>query len=126
MSVVRNDATGEQILTARRCSNVARLSLFTQVIKEKRQEKYSGQVSCRRNLLDIAMDMHDDQTGLTMDDEQLCAQVFTFLVAGHETTSTSMSWTLNELAKYPGIQEKIRKEANKVLGDGTYTIVSML
>lgn len=68
------------------------------------------------------MDMVDDQTGMKMDDEQLRAQVFTFLFAGHETTSASMSWTLYELAKQPEIQEKIRKEANEVLGDGTYSI----
>ena len=62
----------------------------------------------------------------SLDDEQLRAQVFALLAAGHETTSVSMSWTLNELEKYPGIQEKIRTEANEVLGDGRYTIVSML
>lgn len=100
------------------------MSFFAQVIKEKRQEKHSGKVSCPRNLLDIAMDMYDDQTGL--DDEQLRAQVFTFLAAGHETTSVSMSWTLNELAKHPRIEEKIRTEANEVPGDGRYKIVSML
>ncbi len=67
--------------------------------------------------------MVDDQTGFGMDDEQLRAQVFTFLFAGHETTGVSMSWTLYELAKYPEIQEKIRKEANEVLGDGMYFII---
>ena len=92
--------------------------LYTQVIKERRQLKKAGKSSSRRDLLDLAMEMHDDQTGLAMDDEQLCAQVFTFLVAGHETTSVSMSWTLYELAKYPEIQEKIRREANEVLGVG--------
>ena len=71
------------------------------------------------------MDMHDDETGLAMDDEQLRAQVFTFLFAGHETTSVSMSWTLYELAKYPEIQEKIRKEANEVLGNGKWSVLFM-
>ena len=61
-----------------------------------------------------------------MDDEQLRAQVFTFLFAGHETTSVSMSWTLYELAKYPEIQEKIRREANEVLGDGKDTGLNIL
>ena len=69
------------------------------------------------------MDMADDQTGARMDDDQLRALVFTFLFAGHETTGVGMSWTLYELAKYPKIQEKIRKEANEVLGDGTYPLL---
>ena len=86
--------------------------------------KHMGKQPTRRDLLDIAMDMVDDQTGVGMDDEQLRAQVFTFLFAGHETTGVSMSWTLYELAKRPEIQEKIRKEANEVLGDGRLLFVS--
>ena len=79
-----------------------------------------GRQPARRNLLDIAMDTVDDRTGTRLDDYQLRALVFTFLFAGHETTGVSMSWTLYELAKYPQIQEKIRKEAKEVLGDGMY------
>ena len=85
--------------------------------------KETGRQPARRDLLDIAMDMADDQTGARMDDDQLRALVFTFLFAGHETTGVGMSWTLYELAKYPKIQEKIRKEANEVLGDGTYPLL---
>ena len=79
-----------------------------------------GKTPNHRDLLDIIMDMVDDQTGVGMDDDQLRAQVFSFLLAGHETTSVSLSWTLYELAKHPEIQEKIKKEADEVLGGGTY------
>jgi len=89
------------------------------VIKGRRQLKKTSNTSRNRDLLDMAMDMPDDQTGLTMDDEQLCAQVFAFLFAGQESTSVTMAWTLYELAKYPDMQEKIREEANEVLGDGS-------
>lgn len=89
------------------------------VIKERHLMREMGRQAARRDLLDIAMDMVDEQTGARMDDDQLRALVFTFLFAGHETTGVSMSWTLYELAKCPKIQEKIRKEANEVLGDGT-------
>ena len=82
-----------------------------------------GRQPACRNLLDIAMDMVDDRTGTRLDDYQLRALVFTFLFAGHETTGVSMSWTLYELAKYPQIQETIRKEANEVLGDGMYCLL---
>jgi len=82
-----------------------------------------GRQPASRNLLDIAMDMVDDRTGTRLDDYQLRALVFTFLFAGHETTGVSMSWTLYELAKYPQIQETIRKEANEVLGDGMYCLL---
>ena len=37
-------------------------------------------------------------------------QVMTFLGAGHDTTATSVAWTLMMLAKNPEIQSKLRTE----------------
>ena len=63
-----------------------------------------------KDLLNLLLEMYDEETGKGFDDEELRAQVFTFMLAGHETTSTSLSWTLYELAKKPEIQDKIRRE----------------
>ncbi|KAF7300112.1 hypothetical protein MKEN_01334400 [Mycena kentingensis (nom. inval.)] len=43
-------------------------------------------------------------------DEDVIAQVPTFLVAGHETTSTAVSWALYALSLAPHIQAKLRAE----------------
>ena len=40
------------------------------------------------------------------------------MLAGHETTSAALAWTLYELAKNPLIQEKVRAEINAVLYEG--------
>ena len=65
------------------------------------------------------MDQYDEETGATMDDELLRAQVFTFMLAGHETTSTSMMWTLYELARHSDIAEQIREEIQLVMKDSS-------
>lgn len=65
------------------------------------------------------MDQYDEETGSTMDDELLRAQVFTFMLAGHETTSVSMMWTLYELARHPDIVEQIREELQLIMKDSS-------
>jgi len=37
----------------------------------------------------------------------------TILVAGHETTSTTMSWLFLELARNPKVQSRLRSEIRK-------------
>ena len=51
------------------------------------------------------------------------------MLAGHETTSVALAWTLYELAKNPLIQEKVRAEINAVIREGnelTWDIVEEL
>jgi len=50
----------------------------------------------------------DPKTQLTKD--EMISQMAAFLLAGHETTGSSLTWTLWELAKHPEIQDKIRHE----------------
>ena len=40
----------------------------------------------------------------------MTAQMSTLTFAGHETTSSTISWLLWELAKHPEFQEKLREE----------------
>ncbi|RIB21088.1 cytochrome P450 [Gigaspora rosea] len=49
--------------------------------------------------------------------EELISQVMTLLIAGHETTSTSLSWILYFLAKNPDIQDRLRKEVFEAFTD---------
>jgi cytochrome P450 len=71
--------------------------------------------SRRKDLLDLLLEAVDDETGQGMDEEELHSQLFVFLVAGHDTSSTALSWVLYFLAQYPDIQEKLRSEVKETL-----------
>ncbi|KAG6879902.1 hypothetical protein C0992_009893 [Termitomyces sp. T32_za158] len=45
-----------------------------------------------------------------MSDQDVLAQIPTFLVAGHETTSTGTTWALYALTQDKGVQNKLRQE----------------
>ncbi|KAH9988110.1 cytochrome P450 [Russula compacta] len=45
-----------------------------------------------------------------MTDEDILAQVPTFLIAGHETTSTALAWALYALACHPAVHAKLNAE----------------
>ena len=44
--------------------------------------------------------------------------VVTFLIAGHETTSQALTWSLYLLALFPEWQERVREEVRGVAGKG--------
>ena len=53
----------------------------------------------------------------TFDDDGLVDQLLTFLAAGHETTSTAITWASYLLAEHPEVQERLRSELKNHLGE---------
>ncbi|MEU8683616.1 cytochrome P450 [Streptomyces sp. NPDC048611] len=52
----------------------------------------------------------------SLDATEVREQVLIFLLAGHETTATSLAFTLHLLARHPGEQARVRAEIDRVLG----------
>ena len=59
-----------------------------------------------------------DEEGRPMSDEEIRDEMVTMLVAGHETTATSLAWTIHSLLRNPEVLEAIRAEVTQVIGEG--------
>ncbi|KAK3924699.1 Cytochrome P450 6k1 [Frankliniella fusca] len=73
---------------------------------------------------------HSEESITKVTEKEMAAHVFVFFLAGFETTSTTISFALFELAKNPEAQEKLLEEIDAVLkkskGEVTYdTIMNM-
>ena len=85
------------------------------MIDNKRREQ-NGVSTASKDLLDlILLQSVDDETSHGMDEDELHSQLFIFLLAGHETSSTALSWIFYFLAQHPEVQEKLRREVKKTL-----------
>jgi len=56
----------------------------------------------------------------TFSDDEIFGNVFTLLLAGEDTTSHSMAWTIWSLARRPEVQARWAEEASEVLGEQPY------
>jgi cytochrome P450 len=83
-------------------------------IKKRRNEPPSD------DLLQTLMDArYADGEGMT--DELILSESMQLLVAGHETSSNSLSWLMYLLCSRPDCLERIRQEFDAVLGDRLLT-----
>jgi cytochrome P450 len=73
----------------------------------------------QEDLLGLLLDARDDGRSLT--DAEVRDQVLVFLLAGHETTSTALTYALHLLGRHPDVQRRVRAEVAAVAGDGTVT-----
>jgi cytochrome P450/NADPH-cytochrome P450 reductase len=71
----------------------------------------------QHDILDTMLEATDSQTGERLSDENIRYQLVTFLIAGHETTSGLLTFTLYELLKHPEILAKAQAHVDEVLGN---------
>lgn len=71
------------------------------------------------DLLGLLLDARDQDTALT--DAEVRDQVLIFLLAGHETTSTALTYALDLLGRHPDVQRRLREEVVAITGDGGVT-----
>ncbi|MEV6731001.1 cytochrome P450 [Streptomyces sp. NPDC051364] len=81
-------------------------------------ERRSGATAGGEDLLSLLAAATSTDDG-EFDAAELRDQVLIFLLAGHETTATSLAFSLHLLARHPEQQARAREEISRVLGDRT-------
>ncbi|XP_023788238.1 cytochrome P450 4B1-like [Cyanistes caeruleus] len=93
-----------------------------QVIQERKlllsNEKELDKIQKKRHLdfLDILL-CSKDANGAGLSDEDLRAEVDTFMFEGHDTTASGISWLFYCMSLHPEHQQRCREEIQGILGD---------
>jgi cytochrome P450 len=71
----------------------------------------------REDVLSMLLQARDEQ-GAAMTDRELHDEMLTLLVAGHETSATTLAWTVHHLTRNPEAMARVRAEIDTVVGTG--------
>ncbi|HLM74433.1 MAG TPA: cytochrome P450, partial [Polyangiaceae bacterium] len=82
------------------------------LIDERRRAK---DLDAREDILSMLLRARDED-GQPMTDVELRDELVTMLVAGHETTATTLSWAFDQILAEPRVAKKIDAELTRVLG----------
>lgn len=91
----------------------ARRELHAVVDTIIQQRRESGEE--RGDLLAMLLEARDAETRVGMSDQQLRDEILTLLLAGHETTANTLSWTFYLLAQHPDTVANLQLEYRDVL-----------
>jgi cytochrome P450 len=87
-------------------------NVLDELIAEHRAHRDGNEDSIVRHLLDA----RDEETGERLDARALRNEAAVLLLAGHETTASSLAWTWYILSQTPEVEERLHAEIDQVLG----------
>ena len=97
--------------------SIARLhEVVRRIVARRRQE--GGD---RGDLMSMLLATRDADGG-SLSDEDICSEVLTLLLAGHDTAAATLTWAWHFLTQDQGIQERVGREVQRVLGDRPITV----
>ena len=89
------------------------------IIERKKSDKKHD------DILNMLLEARYEDNKEPMSVDKLVNEMIIIFVAGHETTSIALSWTIYLLSKHPEILEKI-KEENSVLGEDIFKTENLI
>ncbi|MFL5817278.1 MAG: cytochrome P450 [Conexibacter sp.] len=80
----------------------------------------------RTDVLSMLIEATDAEDGSRLSDREVRDQVMTLLFAGHDTSTSTISFMLYELARHPAVLAKLVDEQDRVLGDRAPTAAELM
>ena len=93
------------------------LMFFAQAVDDiidNRRALIESGAEAPRDLLTLLLSARDPESGRGMSDEDMRANILTFILAGHETTANALTWTLYLLSQSPEWRNRAEAEAEEV------------
>src|SRR5271155_2511358 len=97
--------------------------LDTLIYSELSRRRATGERG--QDILSLLIYAHDED-GNTLTDLQIRDEVMTLLFAGHDTTTSTVSFMFYELARHPEILARLLAEQDTLLGDGHPTSTQLV
>jgi cytochrome P450 len=95
--------------------------IYAEIDRRRRQPD-----SARTDVLSMLIEATDAEDGSRLSDREVRDQVMTLLFAGHDTSTSTVSFMLYELARHPATLAKLLDEQDRVLGDRPPTAAELL
>jgi len=81
--------------------------IILQIIDRRRKDPATS-----TGALGMLMQARDPQSGQLMQDRQLIDEILTLIVAGHETTASTLNWTWYLISQHPEVEQRLSNELN--------------
>src|SRR5712692_342614 len=85
--------------------------IVLELVAQRRKERITS-----TDILGMLMEARDWKSGQVMPDRQLVHQIKTLIVAGHETTSSTLNWIWYLLSQHSDVEKKLSSELDNLLG----------
>jgi cytochrome P450 len=95
--------------------------IYAEIERRRRQPD-----SERTDVLSMLIEATDAEDGSRLGDREVRDQVMTLLFAGHDTSTSTISFLLYELARHPAVLAKLLDEQERVLDDRLPTAAELL
>ena len=95
-------------------------NVFDSAVRRMIAERAHAQVRTH-DMLDMLMEVRDEH-GQGLSGEEIRNQMVTFIVAGHETVASALTWAWALLAAHPQEQESLHEELSQIVRDAPLTI----